>query len=230
MTDWRGTTTYTYDSLNCLTRVTEPDGKYIEYTYDLNGNRLTMRDHFAGSTIYTYTDVGDLSTLTDRVEYYQLDGLSSVKTITNSSAAMTDTYTTDAWGNTIVRNGATNHPYIYVGGLNYYTSDQGMELSLLQLDVRYYDASLGRFISHDPIGYKGGPNLYTYAANIPTIAVDPSGEICIIIPHMKLLHREQFHTYGIPDVDPGDTMEGYIGGINPNFNPNPDQLYLFHFL
>ncbi|WP_345945852.1 RHS repeat-associated core domain-containing protein [Pseudomonas sp. 15A4] len=39
---------------------------------------------------------------------------------------------------------------------------------------RYYDPSLGRFISKDPIGYSGGLNLYHYAPN-PVLWVDPSG-------------------------------------------------------
>ncbi|MCW5871445.1 MAG: RHS repeat-associated core domain-containing protein, partial [Candidatus Eremiobacteraeota bacterium] len=35
--------------------------------------------------------------------------------------------------------------------------------------------STQRFISRDPIGLEGGPNLYTYAANSPVNFVDPSG-------------------------------------------------------
>ena len=40
---------------------------------------------------------------------------------------------------------------------------------------RYYDASLGRFISEDPIGLRGGSNLYPYVRNNPTNRVDPLG-------------------------------------------------------
>lgn len=39
--DKKGTTSYKYDSLNRLTKVTEPSGKIIEYTYDKEGNRYT---------------------------------------------------------------------------------------------------------------------------------------------------------------------------------------------
>ena len=39
--DKKGTTSYKYDSLNRLTKVTEPSGKTIEYTYDKEGNRYT---------------------------------------------------------------------------------------------------------------------------------------------------------------------------------------------
>jgi RHS repeat-associated protein len=40
---------------------------------------------------------------------------------------------------------------------------------------RWYDPSLGRFISEDPIGIDGGINLYTYAGNDPVNGRDPFG-------------------------------------------------------
>jgi RHS repeat-associated protein len=39
---------------------------------------------------------------------------------------------------------------------------------------RYYDPDVGRFVSQDPIGLRGGENLYQYAPN-PTGWVDPLG-------------------------------------------------------
>jgi len=39
---------------------------------------------------------------------------------------------------------------------------------------RYYDANIGRFVSTDPIGLKGGLNPYTYAPN-PLEWIDPLG-------------------------------------------------------
>jgi RHS repeat-associated protein len=41
--------------------------------------------------------------------------------------------------------------------------------------ARYYDSDLRRFISEDPIGTRGGPNLYAYAANNPVSFSDPLG-------------------------------------------------------
>jgi RHS repeat-associated protein len=40
---------------------------------------------------------------------------------------------------------------------------------------RYYDPSLGRYISADPIGQAGGVNLYNYAGNNPARFIDPFG-------------------------------------------------------
>ena len=44
-------------------------------------------------------------------------------------------------------------------------------------NARYYDPSLERFISEDPIGYRGGINLYEYVGDRPTNATDPTGRL-----------------------------------------------------
>lgn len=40
---------------------------------------------------------------------------------------------------------------------------------------RWYDGSLGRFVSRDPIGFGGGPNLYGYVGQNPIKRFDPFG-------------------------------------------------------
>ena len=42
--------------------------------------------------------------------------------------------------------------------------------------ARYYDPASGRFISEDPIGFRGGINFYKYATNHPINLKDPSGK------------------------------------------------------
>jgi RHS repeat-associated protein len=42
--------------------------------------------------------------------------------------------------------------------------------------ARFYDASLERFVNRDPIGYRGGINLYEYVRDNPVRRTDPSGQ------------------------------------------------------
>jgi len=41
--------------------------------------------------------------------------------------------------------------------------------------ARYYDASAGRFMSQDPIGFRAGLNMYAYVHNNPVNFADPIG-------------------------------------------------------
>jgi RHS repeat-associated protein len=41
--------------------------------------------------------------------------------------------------------------------------------------ARYYDPSIGRFISEDPIQFRGGINFYAYVRNNPVNLTDPFG-------------------------------------------------------
>jgi RHS repeat-associated protein len=41
--------------------------------------------------------------------------------------------------------------------------------------ARYYDASVGRFVAEDPVGFDADPNFYRYVRNNPTIFIDPTG-------------------------------------------------------
>jgi RHS repeat-associated protein len=48
-------------------------------------------------------------------------------------------------------------------------------LSLYYYRARYYDTTAGRFLSEDPIGFKGGVAFYPYVSNSPTNRSDPFG-------------------------------------------------------
>lgn len=68
-TDAKGTTSYTYDSLNRLKTVKEPSGKTTEYVFDKAGNRtreIVTLDGKTTSTLYTYNEQNRLvSTLVE---------------------------------------------------------------------------------------------------------------------------------------------------------------------
>jgi uncharacterized protein RhaS with RHS repeats len=51
-----------------------------------------------------------------------------------------------------------------------------------------YDAAQGEGISRDPIGEKGGINLYGYVGNDPVNAVDPLGLAVLLLEHQVFLN------------------------------------------
>ncbi|TAH64860.1 MAG: RHS repeat protein, partial [Anaerolineaceae bacterium] len=61
----KGTTTYSYDNLNRLSSVKEPEGRLTDYTYDGAGNRKTEQitfDNLVSTTLYSYDKQNRLTT------------------------------------------------------------------------------------------------------------------------------------------------------------------------
>ena len=96
-TDRKGTTSYNYDSLNRLEKVTEPNGRTTGYTFDKAGNRLTetiLAGAVSVTTTYTYNEQNRL-----------------VSTVKRSGAeTITDTYRFDNNGNIVSKTAETVKP------------------------------------------------------------------------------------------------------------------------
>ncbi len=83
---------------------------------------------------------------------------------------MRDTKRYDAFGMLVASSGSNPTPFGFVGGAQYQSdADSGLML----LGHRYYDASIGRFISRDPI--QAGTNWYAYCENKPINHLDKTG-------------------------------------------------------
>ncbi len=66
----KGTTSYTYDTLNRLSTVTEPNGRETSYTYDMAGNRITETITTCSETIcntYSYNEQNRLEDITTEI-------------------------------------------------------------------------------------------------------------------------------------------------------------------
>lgn len=106
--------------------------------------------------------------------YYHVDALSSVTSLTNSSTAISSTDTYDSFGNSLGSTDTNANTFRYTGreldpetGLNFYRA-------------RYFDSSIGRFTSEDPLRFAAGIDFYRYVSNDPTNLTDPYGlaELC----------------------------------------------------
>jgi RHS repeat-associated protein len=105
--------------------------------------------------------------------FYGFEGHGSVRFLIDSSGAVTDGYTFDAFGSLIASNGSTPNDYMYAG------EKVDPNLGLYYLRARYLNASLGRFFSMDTM--EGRPfdppslHRYTYVRNDSVNRVDRSG-------------------------------------------------------
>jgi len=107
------------------------------------------------------------------IVYYHKDGLGSVTGLTDAEQNLAAIYKYNAFGAVTVQTGTVVNPYKFTS--REFDSDSG----LYYYRARYYSAIVGRFITKDPIGFRGGVNFYVYAKNNPINLSDPYGLWCI---------------------------------------------------
>jgi RHS repeat-associated protein len=92
---------------------------------------------------------------------------------TDATGTRVATYQYNPWGELIGQTGTFEQPWRYSG---YYYDE---ETSMYYLKARYYDPSLGRFLTKDTFtGFEASPqslNQYAYTENNPITYIDPDG-------------------------------------------------------
>jgi len=91
-----------------------------------------------------------------------------VTRLTDAAGATLSTYRYDAFGAMRSQTGSSN-----TYGFTF--REREAALGLYFNRARYYDTSVGRFMTKDPAGMIDSPNPYTYARNNPASCIDPSG-------------------------------------------------------
>ena len=100
----------------------------------------------------------------------------STVAISDESGQLKESYAYDTYGNIIEAKDKTgNNLSSYSTQMLYTGRELDSETGLYYNRARYYDSSLGRFISADPKGYAAGLNLYAYVKNNPLTFRDPQG-------------------------------------------------------
>jgi RHS repeat-associated protein len=191
--DSTGITTYAWDFENRLTSVTLPaGGGTVTFAYDPFGRRIEKASS-AGTSIYAY-DGDNLVEETNSsgavvarysqglnideplamlrsstTSFYEADGLGTITSLTNTAGALAQTYTFDSFGKQTASSGSLTNPFQYTG------REFDPETSLYYYRARYYDPSIGKFLSEDPSATSSAENLYEYVRNSPITLYDPSG-------------------------------------------------------
>jgi RHS repeat-associated protein len=183
-------TRYDWDEENRLIWASTSDLGEVFYQYDALGRRVKRINGEKGETAFTYdgldvvmdddtnegiTTYQNAPGIDNKLklkhknanQYFLADHLGSTVGLANSSGALSDVTSYDSFGNATNRSFATR--YQFTGrefdestGLYYYRA-------------RWYDPQIGRFISEDPIKFKGGINWFAYVKNNPVKFIDPLG-------------------------------------------------------
>jgi len=191
------TTRYTWNDENRLVRIDYADGTYNTYTYDGLGRRISKRDRQFRTVFYLYDGVHLAQELDDKgrvlssyisgfaidhpysvthdgeIYYFLYDRLGSVIGLADNEGSLVASYKYDAWGNIIEETGTIENALRFTG------REWDAESGLYFYRSRYYDPSIGRFISRDPlpdlIGLLPNQNRYQYVRNNPINYIDPYG-------------------------------------------------------
>lgn len=106
--------------------------------------------------------------------YYLQDGLGSVRALTDSTGAVTDTYKTDPFGVSMGSTGSTWNPWNFAGEYREFASGS----YIYKIGARNYDQTLGRWTQQDPLDQPSdlaNANRYLYVAGNPVNLTDPTG-------------------------------------------------------
>jgi RHS repeat-associated protein len=100
-------------------------------------------------------------------QVFLIDPLQSTLGLVGAGGTLTAQYTYDPFGNTAATGSS--------GNTAQFTGRENDGTGLYFYRARYYSPALQRFVSQDPIGFKGGINLYAYAGGNPISLRDPMG-------------------------------------------------------
>ncbi len=184
-----GASTYTWNDRGQLSGLTQGATTW-SYGYDpfglrasktvggsetryLNDGGNVVTESTGGSTTRMLNGLGlderYARTSAGATQSYLTDELGSTVALADAGGTPTTEYTYDPFGATSTAGASSTNPYQFTGMAN--------EGNGLQYDrARYYDMSVARFVSQDPLGITGsGINLYQYVAGDPINGIDPTG-------------------------------------------------------
>ncbi|CDZ81072.1 Cell wall-associated polypeptide CWBP200 [Candidatus Rubidus massiliensis] len=181
--------TYEYDALDRLVKATV-DGTVTTYTYDYFNRRMSKNDQLffyeVDNEIGSYQNgaIQELRVLgcgrgaeigasilmelkgKTYLPLHDLNG--NIVALLNENGEVEESYRYDAYGNELEKIASIN-PW------HYSSKRIDPETGFIYFGARYYDPSLGRWITKDPLGYADGPNLYAYVHSRPVGSVDLHG-------------------------------------------------------
>ncbi|MEO6098015.1 MAG: RHS repeat-associated core domain-containing protein [Fibrobacteria bacterium] len=237
---------FVWDALDQLRSLTAPDGSKWEYRYDALGRRISKRGRDA-ETVYrwdqetviheehkekpvtswifdyhTFKPLG--ASIKGRLYPVVTDHLGTPREMLDGDGKVAWSAVYGPWGNVEAETGGEFKCPIRFQG-QWFDEESGLHYNRW----RYYDPAMGRFITSDPIGIRGGLNTYRYCPN-PINWIDPMGLDWNYVLVETLPDGTQKPYYsGVSTQDPKqvEARHAKTQGLDeqPRFNPqNGDSL------
>jgi RHS repeat-associated protein len=167
-------TEFTYDGLGRRVRIVEKQNGSVVSTQSYLWEGLSIReqrDASGGSSRQRYFGGGyvDLTGGSPQSYLQTSDHLGSIRETTDPAGNLIQRVSYDLWGNPSFSTGAATTPFAFTGHFRH--GGSGLHLA----PYRAYAAATGRWISRDPIGERGGLNIYLYTDNKPNTFTDLLG-------------------------------------------------------
>jgi RHS repeat-associated protein len=141
-------------------------------------------------------------------QLYALSDQWNVVAVADQTGTVQERYGYNAFGTTLIMTSSfanrLGSAFGWETTFGSYQLDQ--ETGFYQVRNRYYHATLGVWLSRDPIEEAGGSNLYTYVLNNPQNATDPQGLMIPPFPHKSP------NPNSLPRVPPGCACNAYGQG------------------
>jgi RHS repeat-associated protein len=165
------TASFQYDAVGRRSRKTIAGGT-TDFLYDGDNSVQELSAGTPTANLITGLPIDEFFTRTDAVGTRALliDGLGSTLALSDSAGTLQTQYTYEPFGRTTFTGQVSSSSIQFTGRENDGTG-------LFYYRARYFSASLGRFVSEDPIEFGGGQtNLYAYVGNDPVSFSDPLGQ------------------------------------------------------
>jgi RHS repeat-associated protein len=245
MTD-NGEYQFSYAENNRLTTVSQAGNLIARYTYNAQGQR-SQKTTQTNTTYYVYGLQGELLAEVDEtgqtsknyvfangtllattkaetfyypaeIYYVHNDHLGTLQTLTDQNQQIVWQADYTPFGKATIVTQEVENNIRFPG--QYYDAETKLHYNYF----RYYDPSLGRYITSDPIGLAGGINTYNYAKQNPGSYYDPDGKnpLFVIAASYGLYKHWTRHEYN--DVQSRSDL------VNDGISPLPKSKSIFHQL
>ena len=196
-TEGTATTLYLYDGWNCLAEYSLQNSSFtihnsLSWGFDLSGSLqgaggvgglLSVTKHEAQGTTHYFPTY---------------DGNGNVSEYLTASGSIAAHYEYDPFGRTIVESGPNAVDFAY----RFSTKPRDPATGLYYYGYRFYDPLTGRWINRDPIGERGGVNLYRFVGNVSTFNVDVLGLKRLTLKYVSVSNAKGKNDINAPFAGP----------------------------